>query len=176
MAIRNIRTDEDPILRKKSRVVTSFDEKLAELADDMIETMDEHDGIGIAAPQVGVLRRIVIVMDPELEEPEPIVLVNPEIKRAEGLQCKAEGCLSVPNRSGTVERPTSITLRYQDIDGESVECDLEGDIVRVVCHELDHLDGILYTDKMVEEIFAEDNNEDGGVCDEAPAAARGDAQ
>ncbi len=177
MAIRNIRTDEDPILRKKSRVITSFDDKLAELVEDMIDTMDANDGIGIAAVQVGALRRVVIVMDPEFEKPVPNVLVNPEIIWYSGVQCKLEGCLSVPDRSGTVERPTNVRVKYQDINGNHVDREFEGDIVRVICHELDHLDGILYTDKMVEEIFEDDasggndrgGEEDGSQCSVAEA-------
>lgn len=151
MAIRMIRTDEDPLLRKRSREITVFDDRLAELAGDMIETMNDADGIGIAAPQVGVLKRVVIVMDPSEEDPIPIVLVNPRILESDGSQCKEEGCLSVPNRQGTVERPERIKLEYRDVDGEQCITEIEGDMVRVVCHEVDHLDGILFTDKLVEE-------------------------
>lgn len=151
MAIRTVRTDEDPILRKRSREVTKFDNRLSELVEDMIDTMHESDGIGIAAPQVGVLKRVVIVMDPEEEEPIPLPLVNPVITKTEGEQCKEEGCLSIPGRTGTVNRPYRITLQYQDVAGEHYETEIEGELVRVVCHEVDHLDGILFSDKIVEE-------------------------
>ncbi|MDO4754367.1 MAG: peptide deformylase [Bacillota bacterium] len=151
MALRTVRTDEDPILRKKSREVTVFDDKLEVLIEDMIETMHDSNGIGIAAPQVGILKRAVIVMDPEEEEPDPIPMINPVILARDGEQCKEEGCLSVPGKTGTVNRPYSITVAYQDVTGEKYEANLEGDIVRVVCHEIDHLDGVLFTDKVVED-------------------------
>lgn len=151
MAIRTVRTDEDPILRKRSREVTQFDDRLAELVEDMIDTMYASDGIGIAAPQVGILKRAVIVMDPEEEEPIPMVLINPVITEREGEQCKEEGCLSVPGKTGTVNRPYKIVLQYQDVKGEKYETGIEGELVRVVCHEVDHLDGILFSDKMVED-------------------------
>lgn len=151
MAIRTIRTDDDPILRKRSREITVFDDKLADLIQDMIDTMHHADGIGIAAPQVGVLKRVVIVMDPQEEDPVPIPLVNPRILSSEGRQCKEEGCLSVPGRQGTVDRPTRVMLSYFDADGEEYETEIEGDLVRVICHELDHLDGVLFTDKLVED-------------------------
>lgn len=158
MAIRTVRTDEDPILRKKSREVTRFDDKLCELVDDMVDTMYQSDGIGIAAPQVGVLKRVVIVMNPEEEEPVPIALVNPVILQEEGEQCKEEGCLSVPGKTGTVNRPYKISLRYQDVEGGNYEAELEGEIVRVVCHEVDHLNGVLFSDKIVEDTTNKNRN------------------
>lgn len=156
MAIRNIRLDSDPILRKKSKTVTVFDEKLAGLAQDMIETMDSAEGIGIAAPQVGILKRMVIVSRIDLEDAPALVLVNPEIHQPEGLQCKIEGCLSVKGRSGMVERPLSLLVKYQDLEGNHHELAATGDLTRVICHEVDHLNGRLFTDIMVEEVFEEE--------------------
>lgn len=155
MAIRNIRLDSDPILRKKSKIVTAFDQKLADLAQDMIETMNAAEGIGIAAPQVGILKRMVIVSRIDLEEAPALVLVNPEIYHPEGKQCKPEACLSVKGRSGMVERPLSLVVKYQDLAGNHHELSASGDLTRVICHEVDHLNGQLFTDIMVEEIFEE---------------------
>ncbi len=160
MAIRQVRIEGDPIVRKVSREVTVFDEKLKILSEDMIETMYATDGIGIAGPQVGVLKRIVIIADPELEEPEPIVVVNPKILERTGEQRMPEGCLSVPGRAGYVKRPTMVKFQYQDIEGNHLEMVCEGNFARVIDHENDHLDGILYIDKMDEEIFLDEMNED----------------
>lgn len=159
MAIRNIRLDSDPILRKKSKTVTAFDEKLAELAQDMIETMNAAEGVGIAAPQVGILKRMVIVVRVDLEDAPPLVLVNPEIHHPEGKQCKAEACLSVKGRSGMVERPLSLVVKYQDLEGRQHELAATGDLTRVICHEVDHLNGQLFTDIMIEEIFEESDRD-----------------
>lgn len=159
MAIRIIRTDEDPILRKKSRVIEKFDDRLEQLSCDMIETMNAAGGIGLAAPQVGLLKRIVIVLDPSDEDAEPMVLVNPEILLQEGTQCKTEGCLSVTGRSAYVNRPLKVKVRYQDVSGKEHEFEGEGDISRVISHELDHLDGVLFTDKMVREVFGDEDEE-----------------
>lgn len=162
MAIRRVRTDDDPILRKISKEVTVFDERLAELVEDMIETMHESDGIGIAAPQVGVLKRAVIVMDPEEEEPLPIVLINPVILEQEGEQCKEEGCLSLPGKTGTVIRPTKVRITYRDVEGKNCETEAEGDLVRVICHEIDHLNGVLFSDKIVEDTTESQKRGGGG--------------
>lgn len=142
MAIRNILVEGDPTLLKKSRRVKRFDDRLASLADDMIETMYESDGVGLAAPQVGVLRRL-FVMDTEGEE-KPVVFVNPEIVVEEGVQRGVEGCLSLPGLVGVVSRPLSVTVRAQDLNGDYFEETFTGLAARCVCHENDHLDGILY--------------------------------
>ncbi|HHX20027.1 MAG TPA: peptide deformylase [Clostridiaceae bacterium] len=145
MAIRKILHEGDPTLLKKSRRVKRFDDRLATLADDMIETMYDSDGVGLAAPQVGVLRRLFVmdVMDSEGEE-EPVIFVNPEIIAEDGVQRGIEGCLSLPGLVGVVSRPLTVTIRAQDIDGEYFEETYTGLAARCVCHETDHLDGILY--------------------------------
>ena len=122
MAIRKILHEGDPTLLKKSRRVKRFDDRLATLADDMIETMYDSDGVGLAAPQVGVLRRLFVmdVMDSEGEE-EPVIFVNPEIIAEDGVQRGIEGCLSLPGLVGVVSRPLTVTIRAQDIDGEYFE-------------------------------------------------------
>lgn len=144
MAIRNILTDKDPTLRKKCREVTNFDERLHILLDDMRETMDAANGVGLAAPQVGILRRVVVVHTGE----EYIELVNPVIISQSGEQTDAEGCLSLPGVCGTVTRPNFVKVRAQDRLGMSFEIGGEGLTARAFCHELDHLDGILYTEVM----------------------------
>ena len=147
MAIRIIRTDEDPILRKKSRAVTEINDRIHTLLDDMMETMKEAEGVGLAAPQVGVLKRIIITDVGE----GVIEYINPEILEATGEVCAIEGCLSVPERSGRVIRPERIKVRAQNRDGAYFVLDAEGLLARAVCHEIDHLNGILFTDLMLPE-------------------------
>ena len=146
MAIRNILTEKDPTLRKKSRMVTEFDGRLHTLLDDMRETLIQADGVGLAAPQVGVLRRAVIVLNGDI----CIELINPEIIKTEGEQTDPEGCLSVPGVCGTVKRPYCVKVRAQDRNGSFFEVGGEGLVARAFCHELDHLDGILFTDKVID--------------------------
>ncbi len=153
MAIRNIRTDNDPILRKISKKVTRFDEKLELLVEDMIETMHDADGVGLAAPQIGILKRVVVV---DLYDDEgPFEMINPEIVDQRGEQCEIEGCLSLPGRNGKVVRPEYVKVRFQDVNGDLYELEGEELLARVICHELDHLDGVLYIDKQIEEIIDE---------------------
>lgn len=144
MAIRNIRTEEDAILRKKSRRVENFDERLFELLDDMADTMYHAEGVGLAAVQVGVLRRIVVidVGDGLIE------LINPEITDEEGAQCDLEGCLSLPGKQGYTIRPKTVKVKAQNRDGNW--CVYKGSDLKAkaFCHEIDHLDGILYTDNL----------------------------
>jgi peptide deformylase len=150
MALRNILTEEDPGLYKKCRPITAFNERLHQLLDDMKETLFHADGVGLAAPQVGVLRRAVLVLDtnvPEGEEPKLLELINPEIVESDGEQHEAEGCLSVPGRYGIVSRPSFVTVRAQDRFGNSFEVSGEGLTARCFCHELDHLEGIVFTSK-----------------------------
>lgn len=144
MALRNILTEGEPSLGKRSRPVTVFDRRLHELLDDMIETMENANGVGLAAPQVGVLRRVVVVAD----EDEIIELVNPEIVSESGEQSGVEGCLSVPGRYGIVTRPNVVRVRAQDRRGNWFEVEGEELLARGFCHELDHLDGHLYTEKV----------------------------
>jgi len=148
MAIRNIVTIEDEILTKKSRPVTNFDERLAELIDDMLETMKSAVGCGLAAPQVGILRRIVVIDVGE----GPIEMVNPEIIEESGEQRETEGCLSLPGQYGITLRPMKVTAKAQDRNGNWSEIEGEGLKARAICHELDHLDGILLPDR-AEEMF-----------------------
>jgi len=149
MAIRNIRKDDDPILRKISRKVDKIDEKIKILVEDMIETMHEADGVGLAAVQVGILKR-VIVYD-IYDETGAKALVNPEIIEESGEQIDVEGCLSLPNRNGEVLRPKKVVVKGIDIKGNNVEIAAEGLLARVFCHEIDHLNGILFIDKVLEE-------------------------
>ena len=150
MALRNIVTDEDPFLKKKSRPVTEITDRIRTLVEDMIETMHEADGVGIAAPQVGVLRRIAVV-----EVEEQYVLINPVITEMEGDQFNEEACLSVPGRAGKVHRPTRVVCECMDLDGKPQVYEVEGLTAVCFCHEIDHLDGILSTDK-AEEIRSTD--------------------
>ena len=144
MALRKIVTVGDPILTKVCRPVTKFDQKLAILIEDMIETMHDANGVGLAGPQVGILRRVCIVED---EQGEIIELINPEIIKTEGEQTGLEGCLSVPDEYGIVARPDYVKVRAQDRHGEWFEVEGHGLTARAFCHELDHLDGILFIDK-----------------------------
>ena len=155
MALRNIVTEGDPTLTKVSRVVTKFDARLHELIDDMVETLQNANGVGLAAPQVGVLRRVVVLDTGE----EILELVNPEILSASGEQTGLEGCLSVPGKYGIVTRPNVVKVRAQDRDGNWYEAEGEGLIARGFCHELDHLDGHLYTEK-VERFLTEEELEE----------------
>ena len=143
MAIRNIRYDKDEVLRKRSREVETIDNKIRELALDMIDTMYKYDGVGLAAPQVGILKRIIVI-DPGTG---PKVLINPVIKKTSGMQTSEEGCLSYPNVFGNVDRPQTITVEYFDIDGNKKKLKAEDFETVILSHEIDHLDGIVFLDK-----------------------------
>ena len=152
MALRNIITQEQPTLYKKSRVVTDFNDRLAQLLDDMRDTLAESGGVGLAAVQVGVLRRAVLVIEtnvPEGEEEYVIELINPEIIKSSGTQNEAEGCLSLPGKWGITDRPMKVTVRALDRFGNSFTVTGEGLLARAFCHELDHLDGKLFTDNAI---------------------------
>lgn len=144
MGLRKILTDEDPSLHKVCRPVEKFDRRLHKLLDDMVETMLDAQGVGLAAPQVGILRRVVVVNTGE----EILELVNPTLVETDGEQVGAEGCLSVPGKYGLVKRPFFAKVRAQDRDGQWFEAEGEELIARCFCHELDHLDGIVYTEVM----------------------------
>ena len=144
MALRKILTDKEPALHKVCKPVTAFDKKLHILLDDMRETLIASNGVGLAAPQVGILRRVVLVDNGE----EILELVNPELVETSGDQEGAEGCLSVPGKYGWVKRPYYATVKAQDRNGNWFEAQGEELIARCFCHELDHLDGILYTQVM----------------------------
>ena len=157
MGLRKILTDKEPALHKVCKEVTAFDGKLHKLLDDMAETLEEANGVGLAAPQVGILRRVVIVDTGE----EILELVNPVMLETDGEQVGAEGCLSVPGKYGLVKRPYYAKVRAQDRFGDWYEVEGEELIARCFCHELDHLDGIVYTEVMdryltEEELNAED--------------------
>ncbi len=142
MALRNILTAEEPALHKVCRSVTKFDDKLHTLLDDMAETVVEACGVGLAAPQVGILRRVVVIDTGE----EIVELVNPEIVETSGEQDGMEGCLSVPGEYWLVKRPNYAKVRAQDRDGNWFEMEGEELIARCICHECDHLDGHIYTE------------------------------
>lgn len=150
MALRNVLTKEEPRLYKKSRPVTEFNPRLHQLLDDMAETLTAENGVGLAAPQVGVLRRAVLVLEtnvPDGEEDYLIELINPEIIESSGEQYGPEGCLSVPGEYGLVKRPMNVKVRAQDRFGEFFEVDGSGLTARCFCHEIDHLNGIVFTSK-----------------------------
>ena len=160
MALRKILTDAEPALHKVCKKVVNFDSKLFKLLDDMHDTLIESGGVGLAAPQVGILRRVVLV-DVGMEDNEIIELINPEMLETDGEQYGPEGCLSVPGKYGLVKRPMYAKVRAQDRNGDWFEAEGEELIARCFCHELDHLDGIVYTEVMdryltEEELSAED--------------------
>ena len=144
MGLRKILTDKEPALHKTCKPVTSFDAKLHKLLDDMRDTLIESGGVGLAAPQVGILRRVVLVDNGE----EILELCNPTLVETDGEQVGAEGCLSVPGKYGLVKRPYYAKVRAQDRDGNWYEAEGEELTARCFCHELDHLDGIIYTEIM----------------------------
>ena len=155
MALRNILTQEDEQLRKQSRKVEKFDERLHTLIDDMRETLEHSGGVGLAAPQVGVLRRVVLVLDINKDPEEMIEMVNPEVIERHGEQRMVEGCLSVPGVYGYVTRPTRAKVRAQDRFGNWFEREGEGVVAQCFCHETEHLDGHLFTEKVEEYIDIE---------------------
>lgn len=158
MAVRVIRLDSDPILRKKSRHIDEINDRTLELLDDLVDTMVEAEGVGLAAPQIGVLRRAVVVDVGD----GPIKMVNPVIVSDDGEEIQPEGCLSVPGYTGLVERPLKISVKYTDEKGEEVILEAEELLARAICHEIDHLEGILYTDKAtdIQRIVEEEENEE----------------
>ena len=165
MAIREILTDEQTVLRKTSHPVTNFDSRLHDLLDDMKETLAQANGVGLAAPQIGILRRAVIVMN---DDGEMMELINPEIILQEGEQGGFEGCLSVPGRWGVVKRPMHVKVRAQDRNGAFFEAEGEGLVARCFCHETEHLDGHLfvehadklYTTEELDEMMAQEEEEE----------------
>jgi len=168
MGLRNILQGTEPTLRKNSRVVTEFNPRLHKLLDDMRETMLAANGLGLAAPQVGVLRRAVLVVDTNVEpedengefEEKIIELINPEIiKKAGGVQDGSEGCLSMPGVFGMVRRPVEVTVRAQDRFGETFEITGVDLTARAYCHEIDHLNGVLFTDLATRLLTEDELNE-----------------
>ncbi len=162
MALREILTQGDPVLTKTCRPVEKFDRKLHDLLDDLKETLSDSGGVGLAAPQIGILRRVVVVED---RDDHMLELVNPVIVSQEGEQNGWEGCLSVPGKYGMVQRPSLVTVRAQDRDGNFFEASGEDLVARCFCHELEHLDGHLFvehTDRLytVEELDAMEQAEE----------------
>ena len=149
MAIRQIRTMGDPILEKKCKVVKEVNERILELIDDMFETMYDANGVGLAAPQIGILKRIVVI---EIDEENSYVLINPVILEVDGEQVGYEGCLSVPGKTGIVNRPNHVKVKAFDENMEEFILEGEGLLARAICHECEHLEGELYVDKVSGEL------------------------
>ena len=152
MALRQIRTLGDPVLEKKCREVKEMTPRLRELIGDMLETMYDSQGVGLAAPQVGVLRRIVVI-DVGEETAEPLVLINPKIVEADGEQTGPEGCLSVPGKAGQVTRPNHVKVAALNENMEPFEAEGTELLARAICHELDHLEGVMYVDKVEGQLY-----------------------
>ncbi|WP_314157906.1 peptide deformylase [Stomatobaculum longum] len=156
MALRNIREIGDPILNQRAKEVREMTPNLRALIEDMVETMRHANGVGLAAPQVGVLKRLVVI---ECEEGELHVLINPEIVERDGEQTGYEGCLSVPGKTGIVTRPNHVKVKALNENMEPVTVEGEELLARALCHELDHLDGHLYTE-MAEELYTNEELEE----------------
>ena len=159
MGLRKILTDKEPALHKVCKPVTAFEDRLHKLLDDMRDTLIDSNGVGLAAPQVGILRRVFLV-DVGLDGEQIVEFINPEILETDGEQEGAEGCLSVPGRYGLVKRPYWVKVRAQDRNGEWFEAEGEELIGRCFCHEYDHLDGIVYTQVMERFLTEEEMGED----------------
>ncbi len=156
MAILKILKNDDPTLRKTSRKVDAITPRITTLLDDMTETMRAANGCGLAAVQIGVLRRIVVI---ECEEGNVLELINPEVIASEGVQNEMEGCLSLPKRWGITERPAKVTVRAMNRKGEIIEVTGEGLLARALCHETDHLDGKLFSDNAIHMLTPEEIEE-----------------
>ncbi|MBQ8412561.1 MAG: peptide deformylase [Lachnospiraceae bacterium] len=151
MAIRKIRLDGEDVLRKECKPIEKMTPRLATLIDDMYDTMYEANGVGLAAPQVGVLKRLVVI---DIGEDNPLTLINPVIIQEDGEQEGEEGCLSLPGLQGTVVRPNHVVCKALNEDMEEIIVEGEGLLARAICHELDHLDGILYKDKTLDGLYS----------------------
>ena len=149
MAIRIIRQEGDEILKKKSRPVEVIDDKLQELIEDMIETMHQKDGVGLAAVQVGVLKRVIVIDTYEEEQETVHVFINPEIIETKGEREVDEGCLSFPNKFAKVIRPEKVKIRALNREGKEIKLTATGLLAQAICHEIDHLEGIVFVDKMI---------------------------
>ena len=147
MAVRIVREDGDEILRKKSREVEKVDDKIRELLDDMVETMHKYNGVGLSAVQVGILKRLVVI--DLYDDKGPIKLVNPVIIKTKGEQEVEEGCLSFPNQYAKLIRPLELVAEALDENGKKIKIKAKGLLAQAICHELDHLDGILFVDHMI---------------------------
>lgn len=150
MALRNIREFGDPVLNKVCLPIKEMTDRNKELINDMFETMYEANGVGLAAPQVGVLKRVFVI---DVTGEDPLVFINPEITEASGTQTGYEGCLSLPGKTGTVTRPQKVKAKALDIDMKPFEIEAEDLLARAICHEYDHLEGHLYTEKLEGELL-----------------------
>lgn len=148
MALRIIRQEGDEILKKKSRPVEEIDDKIRELVKDMIETMHKYDGVGLAAVQVGILKQVVVI-DTGEEGSHVYVLINPEIIKTKGMKEVEEGCLSFPNKFAKVKRPEEVVVRALDENGKKIEIKAKGLLAQAICHEVDHLNGEVFIDKII---------------------------
>lgn len=157
MAVRNLRFLGDDILLKPCKRIENVTDRIRDLAADMIETMRVSRGVGLAAPQVGILKRMMVI---EVEEGNPVVFINPEITKAEGEQFGLEGCLSIPGKTGMVRRPQKIRVKAYDLDMKEFELEVENLFARAVCHECDHLDGKLYIDLVEGELMDSEADEE----------------
>ena len=162
MALRTIRTEGDPVLSKKCRVIDKVTPRIRELAEDMLDTMYEANGVGLAAPQVGVLKRLAVIDVGD----GPVILVNPVITEASGEQTGEEGCLSVPGMAGKVTRPNKVKVKAQDLDLNEVEYEGEELLARAFCHEIDHLEGIMYTSLVEGELHPAEYEEEDEEAEE----------
>jgi peptide deformylase len=156
MALRNLRYDGDEILRKKSRTVLDVTQSVETLLDDMHDTMNHYNGVGLAAPQVGILKRIIVIHD----EDDTYELINPEIVQTDGKQTGDEGCLSLPGLIGTVERPEKVTVKYYDRGLNEQNLSVDGRLAVIIAHEADHLEGILYKDRAAPGTIRENTEEE----------------
>ncbi len=159
MAVRPIIYDPDPILYKKCHPVTKFDKKLGNILTDMIQTMIHANGVGLAGPQIGYMRRVCVVLD-TLDNDKIIEMVNPEVVATEGEQTGSEGCLSFPNKFGMVTRPRIVTVRAQDRNGEWFTVQSHDLTARAFLHEIDHLDGHVFTEKVTEYINMDEEEDE----------------
>ncbi|HAS92741.1 MAG TPA: peptide deformylase [Sedimentibacter sp.] len=152
MALRNLRYEGDEILRKKSREVPLVDDRIRMLMEDMVETMYKYDGVGLAAPQVGILKRVIVI---DVEDGKVYKMANPNIINESGEQSAQEGCLSVPEKKGIVSRPMKVIVEYTDENNETVKLEAEGLLARAICHEIDHLNGVLFIDRVTDDVIEE---------------------
>ena len=152
MALRNLRYEGDEILRKKSREVPLVDDRIRTLMNDMVETMYANDGVGLAAPQVGILKRVIVI---DVEDGNIYKMANPKIISESGEEAAEEGCLSVPEKRGLVVRPMKVVVEYTDENNQAKKLEAEGLLARAICHEIDHLNGVLFIDRVIDDKIEE---------------------
>ena len=175
MALRTIRELGDPVLEKKAKAVKEMTPKIRQLIEDMKETMYDADGVGLAAPQVGMLKRIVVI-DVSAEQDQPIVMINPEIVGQDGEQTGWEGCLSVPGKSGQVTRPQHVVAKALNEDMEEFTIEGEDLLARAICHELDHLEGHVYVELVEGKLYTNEELEELAAKEEEEAEAADQAE